>query len=143
MRWFLYFIVPHLVTPAKNTQGGYFYILSLRIGMIQGIIETETTRSDESKLYIFLIMGCHNAEILSLFMQDNMKKKPIYRIPTYRPSMVDVKSLVSDTCSSATIGFESTPSIVGTGPGNLEKDVPRTGGLSSCPYEKHMTRSRS
>ena len=48
----------------------------------------------DGKLYISPIIDCFNGEILSLIMRDNMKKEPLYRIPTYRMKVSEVKSWI-------------------------------------------------
>ena len=48
----------------------------------------------DGKLCISPIIDCFNGEILSLIMRDNMKKELLYRIPTYRMKMSEVKSWI-------------------------------------------------
>ena len=48
----------------------------------------------DGKLYVSAVLDCYNGEILSAAMDSNMKKEKIYRIPAYRLTRDQVKSII-------------------------------------------------
>ena len=48
----------------------------------------------DGRLYVSVVLDCYNGEILSAAMDSNMKKEKIYRIPAYRLTRDQVKSIV-------------------------------------------------
>ena len=48
----------------------------------------------DGKLYVSAVLDCYNGEILSAAMDSNMKKEKIYRIPAYRLTRDQVRSII-------------------------------------------------